>query len=79
LGRGRSSLHGALKVEREDHEHLQKLGYNKHDQKNVPILKNFLQYFRISELKIGNVIINLKTKKSHKSTKFYNQELRIEC
>jgi hypothetical protein len=63
LGRGRSSLHGALKVEREDHEHLQNLGYNKHDPKNVPILKNFLQYFRISELKLGNVIINLKTKK----------------
>jgi hypothetical protein len=31
--------------------------------KNVPILKNFLPYFRISEIKLGNVFIKKNLKK----------------
>jgi hypothetical protein len=47
--------------------------------KNVPILKNFIPYFRISKLKLGNVIINLKTKKSHKSTKYNTKNEEFSC
>ncbi len=55
LGRARSSLRDALKGER-----IMSICriWVTNMTKNVPILKNFLPYFRISELKLGNVFIN---------------------